>query len=75
MNPVSAVGLPTACATVCLGTMYTVKISVTLHQRGTCVATLFQNVLQHTCIKGAKKFECCFSQISFDWFIRRMTEV
>ena len=34
-----------------------------------------------TCIKGLiwpplePKTENCFSQISFDWFIRRMTEV
>ena len=49
--------------TVCLG-----SFSRLVLERGMCIKGLFSPPLE-------QKTENCFSPISFDWFIRRITEV
>ena len=44
------------------------ELNYSISERGTCIKGLLWPPLE-------PKTENCFSQISFDWFIRRMAEV
>ena len=48
--------------------MYYIRVREGKIERGMCIKGL-------SCPPLEPKTENCFSQISFDWFIRRMTEV